>query len=160
MSHTIIDSEPNATGHQFGIVISRYNDYMTRQLLDGALECLARHGAQEEHITIVWVPGSDETPLVAEKLARTRQLSAIITIGVVIEGETRHAEVMLRHCAEAFSRISSQYDLPVINGIVSARTTAQAVTRAETRGEHFAAAAIHMAQVFKTLSSTSASTES
>lgn len=146
-----IDTQADATGKRFAITISRYNDYLTRQLLDKALETLTGHGARDEDILVAWVQGSDETPLAAELLAKHETPDAIIALGVVVEGETAHADIITRHCSDTFARVSSEYGLPVINGIVTARSTAQAVARAEVRGEHFAMAAIHMAQFIDTL---------
>ncbi len=153
MPVTTIDTQPDAKRKRFVIVVSRYNDYLTRQMLDLATQTLVEHGAAEDDILVIWVQGSDETPLAAEWSAKHESPDAIIALGVVVEGETAHADIITRHCSDMFARISSEYDLPVINGIISARSTAQAVARAEIRGEPFAMAAIHMAQLKESLQS-------
>lgn len=151
MPVTTIDTTPDAGGKRFTIVVSRYNDYLTRQMLALATHTLVEQGASEDDILVVWVQGSDETPLAAEWSAKHEKPDAIIALGVVVQGETAHADIITRHCSDTFARISSEYDLPVINGIISARSTAQAVARAEVRGEHFAMAAIHMVQLKNSL---------
>ncbi|MFT5239545.1 MAG: 6,7-dimethyl-8-ribityllumazine synthase [Candidatus Promineifilaceae bacterium] len=151
MTQTTIDSKLDAEGWRFAIVVSRYNDFLTNQLLDAVTKTLSAAGASPDNILVVKVPGSDETPLAAEKLARCAQADAIIALGVVIEGETAHADIITHNCSHSLARIASTYDLPVINGVISARSMAQAVARAEKRGQHFAEAAIHMLQTYSAI---------
>lgn len=142
----------SAKGRTFGLVISRFNDFLTRQLLAGAVDCLQRHGASEDALTVVWVPGAYEIPLAAQKLATGKKHSAVIALGAVIQGATPHAELINTQLARALMQISLETGVPVIDGVVAAENLEQAIERCGTksgnRGWNAAQAAIEMASLF------------
>lgn len=155
MSVKEISATLTATGLSFGIVVSRFNDFLTQQLLAGAVDCLVRHGADDKNITVVWVPGANEIPMVAERLAEKGGLHAIIGVGAVIQGATPHAQFINAQVSRSLSAAATRYKVPVINGVVSADTLEQAIersgTKAGNKGWQAAQAAIEMANVYKAL---------
>lgn len=140
---------------KFGIVISRFNDMFTRQLLRGALDCLERHGADEGSVIVAWVPGAFEIPSALQKLAQSGKFDALIALGVVIQGATPHAGLISSQTARALSQIGLKENVPVIDGIVTADNLDQAIERsgskAGNRGWNAALSAIEMAALFKQL---------
>ena len=144
-----------ADGLKFGIVISRFNDLFTGQLLRGALDCLERHGARDEAVTVAWVPGSFEIPLAVQQMAAAKKFDAIVALGVVIQGATPHAGLINSQTARALSQISIKENIPVIDGIVAAENLDQAIERcgskAGNRGWNAAQTAIEMATLFQQL---------
>ncbi|MCD6257784.1 6,7-dimethyl-8-ribityllumazine synthase [Candidatus Aerophobetes bacterium] len=122
-----------AEGFKFGIVVSRYNEFITNKLLEGALDALKRHGAKEENIEIAWVPGSFEIPAVASKMLNQKKFNAIICLGAVLRGATPHYELVSGQVARAISTLATQAGVPVIFGIVTADTLEQAIERAGTK---------------------------
>ena len=144
-----------ADGLKFGIVISRFNDLFTGQLLRGALDCLERHGARDEAVTVAWVPGSFEIPLAVQQMAAAKKFDAIVALGVVIQGATPHAGLINSQTARALSQISIKENIPVIDGIVAAENLEQAIERAGTkagnRGWNAALSAIEMASLLKSI---------
>lgn len=147
----------NAQSLRFGIIISRFNDLFTSQLLRGALDCLQRHGAREEAITVAWVPGSLEIPLAAQQMATAKKHDALIALGVVIQGATPHAGLINSQLTRALTQISLQENIPVIDGVVAADNLEQAIERAGTkagnRGWNAALSAIEMASLLKNMKS-------
>ena len=145
----------NAKGLKFGIVVSRFNDLFTGQLLKGALDCLARHGADEKNVEVVWVPGAYEQPLALQKLAQSKRHDALIALGTVIQGATSHAGLINAQVARALTQISLASGIPVVDGIVAADNLDQAIERcgskAGNRGWNAAQTAIEMASLFKQL---------
>ena len=145
----------NAKGLKFGIVVSRFNDLFTGQLLKGALDCLARHGADEKNIEIVWVPGAYEQPIALQKLAAAKRHDALIALGAVIQGATSHAGLINAQVARALTQISLATGIPVVDGIVAAENLDQAIERCGSksgnRGWNAAQTAIEMASLFKQL---------
>ncbi|MDD5484154.1 MAG: 6,7-dimethyl-8-ribityllumazine synthase [Kiritimatiellae bacterium] len=145
----------NAQGLKFGIVVSRFNDLFTGQLLRGALDCLQRHGAREDSVTVVWTPGAFEIPLAVQQLALAGKHDALIALGVVVQGATPHAGLINSQTARALSQISLKENIPVIDGIVAADNLEQAIERAGSkagnRGWSAALAAIEMAALLKSM---------
>ena len=145
----------NAKGLKFGIVVSRFNDLFTGQLLKGALDCLARHGADEKNVEVAWVPGAYEQPIALQKLAQAKKHNALIALGTVIQGATSHAGLINAQVARALTQISLDSGIPVIDGIVAADNLDQAIERcgskAGNRGWNAAQTAIEMASLFKQL---------
>lgn len=123
----------NATGMRFGIVISRFNEYIGKNLLNGAIDALVRHGATQEDITIAWVPGAFETPLIAGEMARSQQFDAIICLGVVIRGATTHYDYVAGQNAAGIAKASSEHSLPILYGVLTCETIEQAIERAGTK---------------------------
>jgi 6,7-dimethyl-8-ribityllumazine synthase len=150
-----ITAELSAKGLNFGIVISRFNDIFTQQLLRGALDCLERHGCQENSVTAVWVPGSFEMPLVLQNMARSKKFNALIALGVVIQGATPHASLISSQITRSFVQIALAENVPVIDGIITADNLEQAIERsgskAGNKGWNAALSAIEMAVLTRTL---------
>lgn len=142
-------------GAAFAIVVSRFNDLVTDRLLDGAIDCLRRHGGAEEQITVVHVPGSFEIPLAAAQLARSGRFAAVICLGAVIQGQTTHHEYINSQVASAIMSLSVECGLPVSFGIITCESMEQALDRAGgkvgNKGEEAAHAAIEMIDVLRTL---------
>jgi 6,7-dimethyl-8-ribityllumazine synthase len=153
MKYKELSGDLSAKGHKFGIVISRFNDFLTKQLLQGAVDCLVRHGANEEDITVAWVPGAYETPLAIRKLAVSKGYSSLIALGAVVQGATPHAGLINSQVARALAQIGLETGVPVIDGVVAADNLEQAIERCGTksgnRGWSAAQAAIEMANLMK-----------
>ncbi|NLG35104.1 MAG: 6,7-dimethyl-8-ribityllumazine synthase [Lentisphaerae bacterium] len=145
-----------AKGLRFGIVVSRFNDLFTGQLLKGALDCLERHGADNADVEVVWVPGSFEQPLALKKLAGTGRFQALLALGTVIQGATSHAGLINAQVARALTQISLESGIPIVDGIVAADNLDQAIERcgskAGNRGWTAAQTAIEMASLLSRLS--------
>ena len=129
----IIEGKLNAKGKKFAIVVSRFNDFISTRLLDGALDCLKRHHCDENDITVVWVPGSFEIPLTAQKLAEKKNFDAVICLGAVIRGETPHFDYVSAEVSKGIANVSLKTNIPVIFGIITADTVEQAIDRAGTK---------------------------
>jgi len=151
----IIEGELQAKGLKFGIVMSRFNDFITSKLLDGAVDALLRHGAKEDDIDIVRVPGSFEIPMVAKRMALKGTYNAIICLGTIIRGATPHFEYIAAEASKGIASVSIETGLPVAFGIITSDTIEQAVERAGTKsgnkGWDAAITAIEMAQLLKKL---------
>ncbi len=149
------EGELQAKGLKFGIVLSRFNEFITGKLLDGAVDALVRHGAKEDDIDIVKVPGSFEIPMVARKLALKGAYNAIICLGTVIRGATPHFEYIAAEVSKGIASASMEAGLPIAFGIITCDTIEQAVERAGTKsgnkGWDAALTAIEMAQLLKKL---------
>ena len=152
---TTIEGTGTAAGLRFGIIRSRFNDEVTKRLLDGAWEALRARGAREDAIDVVIVPGAFEIPLVAAKLARTRRYDALLCLGAVIRGETPHFEYISAAVSRGIARMSYEYGLPVIFGVLTADTDEQANARSGVggvnRGYEAGVSAIEMANLMKKL---------
>jgi len=142
-------------GLKFGLVVSRFNEFITKKLLEGAQDALLRHGVNEGDIEIAWTPGSFEIPLVAKKLAQTKKYNAIICLGAVIRGGTPHFEYVAAEVTKGIAHVSLDTELPVIYGVITADTLEQAIERAGTKegNEGFKAAvsAIEMANLLSSI---------
>jgi 6,7-dimethyl-8-ribityllumazine synthase len=142
-------------GLKFGLVVARFNEFITKKLLDGAQDALHRHGVNQADIDIAWVPGSFEIPLVAKKLAQTNKYDAIICLGAVIRGATPHFEYIAAEVAKGIARVGLEAGLPVTFGVITADTLEQAIERAGTKagnkGFDAAIDAIEMANLLKGL---------
>jgi len=143
-------------GLKFGLVASRFNEFITKKLVEGAQDALLRHGVSEEDIEIAWVPGTFEIPLVAKKLALTKRYDAVICLGTVIRGATPHAEYIAAEVTKGIAKIGLETGLPVIYGVITADTLEQAIERAGTKkgnkGFEAAVSAIEMANLLKSIS--------
>ncbi len=144
-----------ATGLRFGIVCSRFNEFFTSKLLDGAVDCITRHGGAMADIEVAWVPGSFEIPVAVKRLAAAGTYDAVIGLGVVIQGATTHASYINSQVARGLAQISAEHDLPVIYGVVTTENIEQAIersgTKAGNRGASAASSAIEMANLMKKL---------
>ncbi|GJQ33801.1 MAG: 6,7-dimethyl-8-ribityllumazine synthase [Ignavibacteriaceae bacterium] len=122
-----------ADGLKFAIVVSRFNDFITNKLLDGAVDCIVRHGGDQEDITVVRVPGAFEVPYVAKAVAEKREYDAVICLGAVIRGATPHFEYVAAESAKGVAAAAMSTGVPVVYGIVTTDTIEQAVERAGTK---------------------------
>jgi 6,7-dimethyl-8-ribityllumazine synthase len=142
-----------ASGKKFGIVASRFNEFITNKLLEGALDALKRHGAKDEEIEIAWVPGSFEIPYAAQRLAQSRKYDAVICIGAVIRGSTPHFEYIASEVTKGIAQTGLQTGVPVIYGVITPDTLEQAIERAGTKagnkGFQAAMSAIEMVNLFE-----------
>ncbi len=143
-------------GLKFGLVVSRFNEFITKKLLEGAQDALLRHGVNQEDIEIAWVPGSFEIPLIAKKLAQTKRYDAVICLGAVVRGGTPHFEYSAAEVSKGIAKVSLDTGLPVIYGVITADTLEQAIERAGTKmgnkGFDAAVTAIEMANLLKGIS--------
>ncbi|MFQ5864448.1 MAG: 6,7-dimethyl-8-ribityllumazine synthase [bacterium] len=150
------EGQLSAKGNRFGIVVSRFNEFISKQLLEGALDCLRRHGTNEEDIETVWVPGSFELPVVANKLAQSKKFNSVICLGVLIRGQTPHFDFIAAEATKGIAQIAISTGVPTAYGIVTADTLEQALERAGTKagnkGWNAALSAIEMADLIKQLS--------
>lgn len=144
-----------ATGLKIAIVVSRFNDFLTKQLFDGAVDCLIRHGGKEADITAVWVPGANELPMAVSKVAENSKVDAIVALGAVVHGATSHADLINSQVSRALGGIAIDSGIPVINGVVTADSLEQAIercgTKAGNKGWSAAQAAIEMANLYKSM---------
>ena len=142
-------------GLKFGVVISRFNEFITNRLLEGAKDALLRHGVVEDNIDVAWVPGSFEIPLTARKLAETKRYDAVICLGAVVRGETAHFEYVASQVTRDTSRVGLDTGLPVVFGIITADTLEDAIERAGTKmgnkGFQAAVTAIEMANLVRNI---------
>ena len=140
-------------GLKFGLVISRFNEFITKKLLEGAQDALLRHGVNQEDIEIAWGPGTFEIPLIAKKLAQTKKYDAVICLGAVVRGGTPHFEYIAAEVTRSIGKVGLDTELPVIYGVITADTIEQAIERAGTkmgnRGFEAAVNAIEMANLVK-----------
>ncbi|MBI2873997.1 MAG: 6,7-dimethyl-8-ribityllumazine synthase [Firmicutes bacterium] len=140
----------------FGIVVSRFNEFVTGKLLDGALDCLSRHGCRPENIEIAWVPGTFEIPLVAKTMAARPGFDAVICIGALIRGETPHFDFIAAEVTKGVAQVAMESSKPVIFGVITTDNLEQAIDRAGTKGGNkgrdAAEAAIEMANLLRGLS--------
>jgi 6,7-dimethyl-8-ribityllumazine synthase len=146
-----IEGNLSAEGKTFGIVASRFNDFIVKALLDGALDAIRRHGGDADAVDIAWVPGSYEIPLAARQMALSGRYDAVICLGAVIRGATAHFDYVAGGAASGISSVALETGLPVIFGIITTETIEQAIERAGTKmgnkGFEAAASAIEMADL-------------
>jgi 6,7-dimethyl-8-ribityllumazine synthase len=140
---------------KIGIVVSRFNEFITSKLLSGAIDALVRHGVSESDIDVAWVPGAFEIPLISKKLAESKKYDAVIALGTVIRGSTTHYDYVCNEAAKGIANASLQTGVPVIFGVVTTENIEQAIERAGTKagnkGWDAALSAIEMANLIKSL---------
>jgi 6,7-dimethyl-8-ribityllumazine synthase len=150
-----ISAHLDARPHRFALVVSRWNDFITTRLLEGATDALVRHGAEEDRIETVWVPGSWEIPLVAKRLAQSGRYAAVVALGCLIRGQTPHFEYIAAEITKGLAQISLETGVPVSFGVITADSLEQAIERAGTKagnkGADAALAAIEMANLLAQL---------
>ena len=149
----IIEGNITAEGLRFAIVASRFNEFITSKLLEGALDMLRRHGAAEDAVDVAWVPGAFEIPLAAKKLAASGKYDAVICVGAVIRGATSHYDYVCNEVSKGVAQAGLSTGVPVIFGVVTTENIEQAVERAGTKagnkGADGAMAAMEMANLLK-----------
>lgn len=148
-----IEGKLDGKGLRFGIVIARFNEFISGKLLSGCLDGLNRHGADEKKIDIVWSPGAFEMPLLAKKLAQSEKYDAVICLGAIIRGATPHFDFIAAEVAKGIANVGIETGLPVIFGVLTTDNIEQAIERAGTKsgnkGFDAALAAIEMAHLVK-----------
>jgi 6,7-dimethyl-8-ribityllumazine synthase len=148
-----IEGKLDATGLKVAVVASRFNDFITGKLIEGALDCLVRHGAEEAGISVYRVPGSFELPLTAQKIARSGEVDAIVCLGALIRGQTPHFDYIASEVTKGIAQISLESGLPVTFGVIMADSLEQAIDRAGAKtgnkGFEAAASAIEMANLLR-----------
>ncbi|MGA8240325.1 MAG: 6,7-dimethyl-8-ribityllumazine synthase [Desulfobacterales bacterium] len=151
----ILEGQLIAKGKRFGIVVSRFNDFITEKLLSGALDALTRTGAKENDIQIIKVPGAFEIPLAAKIAAQTGRFDAVICLGAVIRGATPHFDYVCAEVSKGVAQVGLEFGLPVIFGVLTTDTVEQAIDRAGTKsgnkGWHAAMSAVEMANLMGTV---------
>lgn len=151
----LIETSLLAGDDAFAIVVARFNDLITQRLLEGAVHTLKQHGVAEERITVVWVPGSFEIPLIADKLAHSGKFAAICCLGAVIQGQTTHHEYINHQVAAGLMRASQASGVPVLFGVLTCQNMEQAMDRAGgktgNKGSEAALAAIETVNTLKAL---------
>lgn len=149
----IIEGKLDATGLRFGIVVSRFNEFITNKLLSGAIDTLKRNNADEKNITVAWVPGSFEIPAMAKRLADSNNFDAVICLGAVIRGGTPHFEYVSAEVSKGIAVLSLNSRIPVIYGVITTDNIEQAIERAGTKsgnkGSDAAFSAIEMSNLYK-----------
>jgi len=149
----VVEGNLIAKGKKFGVVVSRFNDFITKELIAGCTDTLLRHGTDEKDITVTWVPGAFEIPLVAQKLAKGKSYDAVICLGTVIRGATPHFDFIASEVAKGVAQVSLESGLPVVFGVITADTIEQAVERAGTKdgnkGRDAALSAIEMVNLLE-----------
>ncbi len=142
-----------AQGFKFGIVVGRFNEFITNKLLGGALDALKRHGAEDENVEVAWVPGAFEIPLVAQAMAKGGKYDVVICLGAVIRGGTPHFDYVCAEVSKGIAKVSMDTGLPTIFGIITADSIEQAIERAGTKagnkGWDAAVTGIEMANLLK-----------
>ena len=150
-----LEGQLKADNLKLGIIVGRFNEFISSKLLSGSIDCLVRHGADNEDITVAWVPGAFEIPLVAKKMAATGKYDAIICLGAVIRGATPHFDYVCAEVSKGIASVSMQYETPVSFGVLTTENIEQAVERAGTKagnkGVDAAMAAIEMADLLKNI---------
>ena len=146
----------NAEGYRFAVAVSRWNDFLTSKLLEGALDALSAHGAADDAVEVIKVPGAFELPLAVMKAAETGRFDAVIALGVVIRGETPHFDYVAGEAAKGIAQAGMKTGAPAIMGVVTTDTLEQAINRcggkAGNKGYEAAVAAIETADLFRTMS--------
>ncbi|MCX6142491.1 MAG: 6,7-dimethyl-8-ribityllumazine synthase [Ignavibacteriales bacterium] len=151
----VLQGTMNASGKKVAIVVSRFNEFITGKLIDGAVDTLVRHGVQEGHIDVIWVPGSFEIPAVARRVAKNKKHDAIICLGCVIRGDTPHFDYIAAEVSKGVASVSLESEMPVLFGVLTTDTIEQAIERAGTKagnkGADAAMAAIELMDLYRQL---------
>jgi 6,7-dimethyl-8-ribityllumazine synthase len=154
---TEIEGQLQVRGARFALLVGRFNSFVVESLVSGAVDCLKRHGAAEQDLTIVRVPGAFEMPLVAKKLAASKKYDAIIALGAVIRGGTPHFEYVAGECTKGLASVGMEFNLPVAFGVLTVDNIEQAIERAGTKagnkGVEAAMSAIEMVDLLRCLES-------
>ena len=150
-----LNGDLNGQGLRVAIVVARFNEFITRQLLTGALETLASRGVRDEDVSVAWVPGSFELPVVAKTLAQTRQYDAIVCLGAVIRGETSHYDMVAGQASRGIGAVGLETGVPTIFGVLTTENMDQAINRAGGKlgnmGSHAAITAIETARLVQVI---------
>jgi 6,7-dimethyl-8-ribityllumazine synthase len=152
---TVFEGHVTGEGRTFGIVVSRFNEFVSLRLLEGAMDCLRRHGASDDDITIAWVPGAFDIPGVAKRMGDSGKYDAVLCLGAVIRGATPHFDYVAAEAAKGVAQVGMATGVPVVFGVVTADTLEQAVERAGSkagnRGWDAAVSAMELADLVSRL---------
>ncbi len=155
MNYKIYEGKLDAAGKSFALVVSRFNNFLTDKLRDGAIDCLVRNGCDEKRISVAYVPGAFEIPYVASKLAAGDKYDAVICLGAVIRGDTPHFDYISNEASKGIAKIALDTGKPVIFGLVTADTLEQAIersgTKAGNKGWDAAQAAVEMVNLYSSI---------
>ena len=150
-----LEGKISEEGYRFGLIVSRFNDFISSKLVEGAVDALKRHGATEEHLLLVKVPGAFEIPLAAKKLAESGKVDAVICLGAVIRGSTPHFDYVAAEVSKGIAMVAMDTKVPVAFGVLTTDNLEQAIERAGTKsgnkGWDAALAAMEMVNLFKQL---------
>ena len=153
--YKVIEGDMIAGGKKFAIVASRFNDFITKELIAGCSDALVRHGVEEKDLVVALVPGAFEIPLVAQRLAKSKAYDAVICLGTIIRGSTPHFDYIASEVSKGVAKVSLDSGIPVIFGVITADTLEQAIERAGTKdgnkGRDAALSAIEMVNVLSQL---------
>ena len=151
----VLEGQLSAEGFKFGIIVSRFNDFISSRLVEGAMDALLRHGATEEQVSVIKVPGAFEIPLTAKKLAESGRYDAVICLGAVIRGSTPHFDYVAAEVSKGIASVSLESRIPITFGVLTTDNLEQAIERAGSKsgnkGYDGAMAAIEMVNLFKEL---------
>lgn len=151
----IIEGNMIAKGKRFGVVVSRFNEFISSKLLEGACDTLVKHGVKESDVSTVWVPGSFEIPMLAKKMASSGKYDAIICLGTIIRGETPHFDYIASEAAKGIAKVAMDSDIPCVFGVLTTDNIEQAVDRAGTKsgnkGRDAARTAIEMCSLYEAI---------
>lgn len=151
----VIEGNLIAKTKKFGILASRFNDFITKELVSGCLDALRRHGVNDNDCTVVWVPGAFELPVVAQKMAESKDYHGIICLGTIIRGATPHFDFIAAEATKGIAQVAKDTGVPVVFGVITADTIEQAIERAGTKsgnkGADAAVTAIEMVNLFDQL---------
>jgi len=148
----IIKGSMIAKGKKFGIVVSRFNEFVSSNLLEGAVDTLIKHGVKEEDVSAVWVPGSFEIPMLAGRMAASGKYDAVICLGAIIRGETPHFDFIASEAAKGVAKVGMESEIPCVFGVITTDNLEQALDRAGTKngnkGRDAAMTAIEMTSLY------------
>lgn len=149
----IFEGQLSASGIKFGIIVTRYHEFITSKLLSGSIDCLKRHGASENNISVAWVPGAFEIPVTLKIMAESKKYDAIICLGSVMKGETSHNEYITSEVIKGVAKVNLDLNIPVAFGVITPDTLEQAIERAGTsqgnKGWEAALTAIEMTNLMR-----------
>lgn len=152
----VIEGNLNAAGHAYAIIVSRFNGFITERLLEGAMDCIVRHGGERDKVDVIRVPGAFEIPLVAQRVASSKKYDALICVGAVIKGQTSHFDFVASESSKGIAHVALSTGVPVIFGVLMTSTIEEALDRAGTKngnkGWDAALAAIETVNLFRQIS--------
>ena len=155
MAYKTFEGKLDAKGFKYGLIVSRFNNFFTDKLLEGAIDCLMRHGAVESDLNVAYVPGAFEIPYIASKMAKSGNYDTVICLGAVVRGDTPHFDYIANESAKGIAKIALEAGIPVIYGLVTADTLEQAIersgTKAGNKGWDAAESAIEMVNLYNVL---------
>ena len=153
MSHQMLEGQLNATGLKIGIVVSRFNDFITKALLEGAIDAIKRHGGSESEIMVAWVPGAYEIPLAVKAMTNSGKFDGVVALGCVIRGATSHYDHIASAVTSGISSVSLESGIPVAFGVITVESIEQAIERAGSKagnkGAEAAMTVVEMANLLK-----------